>query len=665
MSRTVLTPLVLLGALLWLPPARLAAAEASDVVVEANTTANAKAPSDVTVTFRSPAAGHLFLAGKPVELTAVITSKVAQQATVCTLITTTYGARVFYDQKPVQLPAGGEVTLPITFENSNQLPNGIYRVDVWGEGEEDAPPYGSTTFSVWNGPLDHQVDCFGISYAGPLNSERTWQDLDLFKMAGVGWLRFPLQGWLPQGQTTPAETETYNQFVQEAGKRNFKLLAAFTPKMTVDIGVNELQAGKEYRESLLAATTRYGFKVKDWELLTVKPDPQFPDLKGIRFQDLAQYAPSLKKMDKSLRTIFSLDNPLKWNALELFNAKIPAKGDILGMHYNFVAFPEFKADATPPIFALDDILSTARTRLKEVPPIWVTDYGFDPRLGTRLPDEAMQGALMARALLINRGANIERTFWRHDPAEPWELPFTRDDGSSRASLLALRTTLQMLDGITRVQEVPGPLLTTRNKVWAMLLRYGGGKKKKTRYALVTWLETRESYVTTSLTIKTKAPRLTVTDLWGNAVELQPTSQVAVFTVDAFPRFVDLGENGDAEILSPFARFDPPVVLLTDGGENRWGLLMHNDQRLFHDNLNCEVYIRRWPGKEGELAKRKIDLGPADSVVIPAQLDIPEDAKKGQVYEVSTEIMLGTRRIGYLTIPVWYMPKTETEKKEGK
>jgi len=652
---------ILLGMLLSLPIAHLALA--AETVVEAKDNTNtAKSSPDVTVAFRSSDRSHLFAAGKPIDLTAVFTSKVAQQATLYARVGTAYGAQVALVSKTATFPAGGEVTLPITFDHMDQLPNGAYQVDAWLEGAQGANS-GVTTFSIWNGPLEHRVDSVGISYAGPLDTERTWQDLDLFSQAGVGWLRFPLQGWLPQGQTVPAEAETLNRFLQEASRLNYTLLAAFTPKVTVDPSVNALQAGKEYKESLLAAAARYGFQVKIWELLTVKPDPQYQDLKGIRYQDLAQYYPALKAMDKAFHVIFSIENPLKWNALELFNEKIPVKGDLLGMRYNLFGIPEYKTDPVSPAYSLDEIMPAARTYLKNAPPVWVTEYGFDPKVGDRMPEPPMLAALMTRALLINRGANIDRTFWRYDPDEALNVPFISKDGSTQANFLALRTTLQMLDGVTSIHDVPSPQLTINSKVWALLLRYDAPKKKP-RYVLATWLESRDSRVTSSLTLKTSAPRVTVTDLWGNAAELQPTSSAMVFTVDAFPRFIDLGTFNDAEIYSPFAYFDPSAVVLTEGGQNYLGLTMHNDQRLFHGDVNCEVYLRRWPGVEGELKKQKVNLGPADSMSIQGRLDVPENARSGQIFEVSADIMLGTRRIGYLTIPVWYVPKAESDQAAG-
>ncbi|MHB0937604.1 MAG: hypothetical protein ACYDCO_06175 [Armatimonadota bacterium] len=661
MSRTIVMPLILFGMLLMPAIARLAAA--AEVVIEANTEAETKAqPPNIAVTFRSPVRNQLFTAGQPIELTAVYTCRVAQHATLFARVTSAYGIPLLEDSMDAALPAGGETEFPLDFGDMARLPNGIYQVEAWAEGTQDAG-VGRTLFSVWNGPLDHGVESFGISYAAPLNTARTWSDLDLFKQAGVGWMRFPLQGWLPQGQAVPAETEVYNQFIQEAGARNFKLLAAFTPKVTIDTSVNAMQADKEYKESMLAAVARYGFKVKDWELLTVKADPAFKNLKGIRYQDLAKYYSSLKEMDKSCRVVFSADNPLKWNALELFNEKIPAKGDVFAMRYNLIGIPELRTDPVPPVYALEEIIPGARTHLKQTPPLWVTEYGFDPNLGERLPEPTMQAALLSRALLINRGANIERTFWRYDPTDVWNLPLIGADGITRANYLALRTTLQMLDGVSSISDVPSPQLTIRGKVWALLLRYDQGKKKKPRYVLAAWLESRDSRVVYSLTLKTKAQRVTVTDLWGNATELQPTSNAAAFTVDAFPRFIDLGEYGDAELYSPFAYFMSPATVLSEGKDNILGFAMHNDQRLFRNDLNCEVYLRRWPGEEGVLKSEKFDLNPADSKSIRGQLFIPEHAKKGQIFEVNADIMLGTRRIGYLTMPVYYLPKAEAEQVE--
>ena len=54
----------------------------------------------------------------------------------------------------------------------------------------------------------------------------------------------------------------------------------------------------------------------------------------------------------------------------------------------------------------------------------------------------------------------------------------------------------------------------------------------------------------------------------------------------------------------------------------------------------------------------IELGPADRYSLNAEIAIPPDARKGELFQVSSEILLGTRRIGYLTIPVWYAPKED-------
>lgn len=682
MLRTAPPSLLLCGMLLLLLLPGLCRADgttpntevAVDVVPSGNEVANPQQnPSVITVSFRCPAPGHLFLPGQNIDLTAVITSQVAQQAQVTTLVTTQEGIRLSLGSSKIDLPQQQEVACPLKFDGSNELPNGAYKVDVLVAGEDRGFDEKVAAFNVWPGPLDHPVDSFGINYTGPLNTARTWQDLDLFQQAGVGWLRFPLQGWLPQGQATPPEAEIYNSFIQEASKRNFKLLAAFTPRLTVDPSVNELVAGKEYRESLMAAATRYSFKVKDWELLTVKPDPAYKDMKGVRYQDLAKFYSSLKSVDKSLRTIFSVDYPFRWNAQELFNQRLPGKGDVLGFRYDFIGIPESKANKTQPFYALDEVMPNAEASLKSVPPIWTTDYGFDPTKNwwniqtDRLPDATMQAALISRAIMLNRGVKFERTFWRHDPAEPPILPFTTADGSANAKLLALRTTLQMLDGVTQVEQVPTPSIASAmapTRIWALLLQKSEGTKrnKKTHFTLAIWMESRDDWSSSALTIKTNVPRFTTTDLWGNTMELQPTSGAAVVPVDAFPRFIDLGQNGDLELLSPFAYFTPASVALTEGGDNKIGLRMHNDQRIFQGTINCDVYLRQWPGDDSDVRKFKYDLNKEDGKEISGSLDIPRGAKKGPLYQVSAEIMLGTRRIGYLTKPVWYFPKIDAPEK---
>ena len=202
--------------------------------------------------------------------------------------------------------------------------------------------HGSTQFNLWNGPVTTANEQFGISYNGPLNTARTLRDLDIFRLAGIKWLRFPLQGWLPQGEAHPAGAELYNTFIEEASNRGFNLMANFLPKTTVVPSVNPLQTSRELNESLLAATTHYGFKVKYWELQRIKPDPAFPTMKGIGFPLLAAARQTLAKTDKSksLHAVFTIDDPLQWNAVELFSQKLPATNDILGLRYDFIGLPE-------------------------------------------------------------------------------------------------------------------------------------------------------------------------------------------------------------------------------------------------------------------------------------------------------------------------------------
>ncbi len=639
----------------------------ADVVIDAVQTATPPTrPSSVKVTFRTAAPGHLFLPGQPVDLAAVITSDGKEQpATVSMLVTSGTGCEVFRAETKVTLPAQGDVTVPVTFEGANHLPNGPYRVEVCVIGEWNYG-YGFTGFSIWDGPLPVRNNRFGISYQGPLMTERTWQDLDFFKMAGVGWVRFPLHGWLPQGQTSPAEAEQYNTFVQEAGKRDFSLLAAFTPSTTVDPAVNAVQADKEYRESLLAAATRYSFKVKHWELLTVKSDPQYKEFRGIRYPELASGRSALREFDKSLSATFTVDAPFKWNSLELFNLSLPARDDTLGMRYNFNAIPEYRGDSSSPIYAREDVLSGAKDKLKKTPALWVTEYGFDATKGDRLPDANMQAALLSRALILNRAQGIERVFWRHDPSARYDLPFTGDDGNVQPNLLALRTTLRYLEGVTRVAEVPSPPMiseTSPRKLWVFLLCYEGekGKKKtKPRYVLVAWSELRESK-SAALAIKTSAMTVKVVDLWGNALELQPTSRVAMFPVDAMPHFVELGTYKDVEAFSPFVRFTPSRILLHEGGDTHLELEVRNDQRLFAGKVSCEVRTRRWPG-ESEVKTQKVDLGPADKISLVSTLSVPAEGIKGQLYDINAEIFIGSRRVGYLTLPVFYQPPSGNEEK---
>lgn len=621
------------------------------------------AKPDISVTFSSGVAGNLYQTGQSVDLVAHINNNgAAQKASITTCISSGKGIIIAVKDKKVTLPEHDQIEVALLSEEESRLPNGPYSVEISVLGERGIG-YGDTNFGIWSGPTEVANDNFGISYAGPLSAERTLKDLDLFHSAGIGWLRFTLQGWLPQGDANQPEAEVYNTFIQEASKRNFNLVAAFLPKTTVDPAVNPLQSQKEYSESLLAAATHYGFKVKFWDLQNVKPDPAFPALKGIGYPMLIAGRQALLEKDKTLQAIFTVDDPFKWNAAELYAQSVPGKGDILGFRFNFIGLPETRSNPAPPTFDLEEMRTSAKTALKRVPPTWVTEYGFEPKKGDRLPNATHQAALIARALLINRALGIERTFWRHDPAAQYDLALTNADGSAQPCLLALRTTLQMLNGATQITELSSPV-----DARTLLVSFGEKKKKKGKgpkphYMLVTWGERQPI----GLSFKTAANQVTVTDLWGNAIELHPANGVAMCQVDEYPRFIDLGENDKIEFFTPFARFEPPIMALHQLGENpdtKMTFRIWNNEDLFHSaKISCVLNFRRWPRdnspigeKDMNVKSESITLNPSDNYSLYTTLNVPAGARKGMIYEIDMDIMLGTRRIGYLTLPVWYIPQ---------
>ena len=613
---------------------------------------------NITVTLSSAAPGNLFRQDAAVELIAHISAPgKAQKVLATTMVTSPLGCQVYLGARSVEVPDSGQADLTIRSAELNHLPDGPYRVEIWVQSDTGIG-YALTALNVWTGPAEKPVDCFGISYHGPLTTERTGKDLDLFRMAGVGWLRFPLHGWSPQGDAVPPEAAQYDTFVREATDRGFSLLAAFTPSLTVDPGVNAVQADKEYRESLLAAATRYSFKVKYWDLVQVRPDAKFHELTGVHAKQLVSPRAALQKYDKKLHAVFTVEDPFKWNAIELFSQHLPLPGDALGMSHNFIGLPEVQASPTPPIYSLEEI-NQAASSLKHSLESWVTEYGFDPEKGARLPAAIYQAALLSRALLLNKGQNITRTFWRHTPDSPFDLPLTSADGSAEPGLLAVRTTLQMLDGVTSMAEVQCPALASdisTKKIWAFLLKTEPDKKARKHgahqhYVMAVWSENQLA----GLAIKTSAVRSRVTDLWGNTVELQPIDGVMMFPVDEFPRFIDLGETSTVEAFTPFARFDPAMLLLTEGGENRIGMDVFNDQRLFRGKISLETRTSFWPS-DMDVRSRRVDLDVQDRVKISDIVAIPTGARKGQLYEVRTDFLVGTRRLGYLICPIWYQPK---------
>ena len=428
--------------------------------------------------------------------------------------------------------------------------------------------------------------------------------------------------------------------------------------------MNSAQTAREIRDSLFAATTRYGFKVKYWDFQRVKPDPAFPEMKGIGPALLADARKALHESEKSLHAIFTVDDPIKWNAVEWYAQKLPLSTDMLGIRYDFSGLPEIKqANPPPPFFDLDDVRSNAQEELKHTPSVWVTEYGFDEAKAEHLPSPIYQAALISRALMLNCANGITRTFWRHTPDAPYDLPFTTADGSAMPSLLALRTTLQMLNGVTEFTS----LNTPNTHMQAFLLHIVDKHKnsRKQHYLLAMWSENTPM----GIVFKSHAAQVTVTDLWGNTLDLHTVNGVALCQVDEFPRFIDLGDNSEVELFPPFANFEPSRLVLHDNAPNKFALNLRNDERLFHGKLSLELNFRRWPEQDEETTKKdtsikteKIVISPSDRTALISSLSVPDSkipkAHRGEIYQLEVEIYLGARRFGYLCLPVGYQPDEE-------
>ena len=287
-----------------------------------------------------------------------------------------------------------------------------------------------------------------------------------------------------------------------------------------------------------------------------------------------------------------------------------------------------------------------------MPPVWVTEYGFDPSLGSRLPKAAYQAALVSRAVILDRVNGIERTFWRHNPSGEFDLPLTCADGSAQPGLLAVRTTLESLAGATGVVPLPAP-----DGIRAFLFQFGGSEDQhkegaKPQYRLVAWCE---KGTPVGLALKTRATSLTAWDLWGNTIDLKPTENIAIFQADDFPHFVDMGELGDVrKLYKSFVQFTVTPLVMHDDQQNKIQLGLFNDQQLIAGPYSCELRFHHWPGGE-EISTQKVSLLPFARDEIVRELPVPKGAEKGPVYTIDMDIMMGTRRMGYLTLPVWYEP----------
>ena len=357
-----------------------------------------------------------------------------------------------------------------------------------------------------------------------------------------------------------------------------KVVAAFVPETALNPSLNPTQATKEYRESLVAAVSRYKTQVKIWELLRVKPDPTYTELRGIKFGHLKQGRDAIRKLDNSLQAIFTLEYPCKWNAKELFDNKLPTGDDIIGMQYSFGGIPEMVTNPAPPIIDLPEILTEAKKKLKKFPKCWVMEYGFDPAKESTIPVAIFQAALVVRATILDRVAGIERTFWRNNPDSPHDLPIVARDGSANPSLIALRNSLSQLNGATACMPLSAPNAANAR---AYIFQFGEKQKdknaQKPRYKLVAWTETSKPL---AVAINTRATAISTTDIWGNVIDLKPTENTAVFPINEFPLFVDMGENFDVQRLQvSFIQFSPSRLTLREGIHNKVQVSLFNDQVL--------------------------------------------------------------------------------------
>jgi hypothetical protein len=611
--------------------------------------------------------GHLFTPGKPISLTVrVINNGAAQDVTLNAYLSTGTGCPAGAVTVREFMTDDETIERAITFPGSERYPNGPYRVDIAALGQHALGSI-STMAGIWNGPATTRNDRFGVAYTGPLADGHTWKDLDLFAQAGAKWMRFPLHGWLPGADLPPVQIAECNLFIQEATRRDFRLLAAFTPEVTVDRAVNPVQADREYYESLGAAAARYGGRVPIWELLQVRPDPAFLNMKGVGFSQIAQGREALRKVDPKLQALYSFEGDFATNAKELFHYKLPGVGDLMGMRYNFGGIPENTEQSTPPPQALGDVLKSASTLLRKGynDPVWVTEYGFDQSKAERLPHAVHQAALMARALTIARAGGIERAFWRHEPGSPYDLPFTNDDGSALPSLLALRTTLQMLNGAVLERDMSVPALGIR----AYLFRYPGpGKRDPADFMFAAWCEKQPA----ALSLRTDALNMPVFDPWGNAIELKPQAGIALLQIDENPRFVQLGRTARMEIFPSFVQLIPSRPLLKADGE---GLLVikfsDEERRLFRKAETFKVLIQSWPDRDiiwqglkspdpkkplvipiNKILEQTIVLDPPQTAEVRRYLPLPANARKGMVYQISIDIMVESRLVGHLEVPVW-------------
>lgn len=616
---------------------------------------------NIQITFHSSAENMLFLIGVPVAFSVkILNSAASQDATVTVSVTSGLGATLFRQNYRDPLMEGETREILITLGKESPLPTGPYRVEVLVKAEKDWG-YGVSTFGVWPGPIVTKSDFFGVNFQGPLAVERTMRDFELFRQIGVGWLRLPVQGWIPQGQLIPDSAAGLDVLLRAAQEKKLDILAAFTPQISVDPTINSLQAQKDYNESLLAAAARYGFMVKRWELLTVPGAHSALGLQGIWYGEIKPGRESLARFDKKLQVFYGADDPVSANVDAMLRMELPPKGDGIAVHFNLNSLPEVQKEHTPSEL-ISNSLTKAKQILRRAPPVWVTDFGFHTDLLQNSGQvNTHHAALFARTLLLSRFTNIERLFWRHDPKNPQDLAFTTADGSVQPTYLALRTVLEQIDGLTAVAPVFTSLAGQDNSN-IYLLRYdvkkSGKVKKHSKYKLVVW--TNRISNRTTLVVRTAASKVIVTDLWGNRQQLQPAGHVVLVQADEFPRFIDVEDDGNAEVnnAGSVAFFTPRTKWLTPGGDNTITFTLSNNQNVFQGNITGNMLFHAWPtGREQEPVEFNLDKYKERTVEFRDLFNDPalfETANNQRLLsEISVEIMQGQLRIGYLTLPVYY------------
>ncbi len=625
------------------------AVTATPIPGEGTVTAVAVPPTKFAIFCTSADPNNLFRAGQTINLTAHIQNPgIAREVVFKYLLLYGFYCVITSDAKIIKLEASSTTDVELTFPGSEHFPNGAYQISSWLEGVNVFGVSSLTSLGVWNGPAIAMNDRIGINYQASLVGDRTLRDMDTFKRAGVGWLRFPLRGWLNVEGARPPQVDIYDPFIREATKRKYQLLAAFLPKVTVDRTVFPDQAEKEYSESLLSATMRYERQLPYWELQRITASSVYLNEKGIGFNQLVAGHNAIRKFNNNLKLIYSFESPFKDHAEELMGLNGFSNNDILGMRYDFIGIPENTTLSTPPAMGYPDLKTDMKKSFKRDTTAWVTDYGYDlQKTVTRPPLPLHQAAFMARALILDRMAGIERSFWRYDPSSINETPFLTEAAGATPMLLALRTTAEQLRGAHFARDLSSAALGIR----AYLFHFDDDS----HYTLVAW---SEQQVPSGITIKSTAKNIPIFDIWGNVIELSPVDNVALLQVDEFPRFANMGKMKDIEkdikLYPSFIAFDHARPALTGPDANVIKVHLVHDPRIFKGKKVIDIDFHEWPGN-GKVDTMKAVLIPNASEDIVRPLSFPPNPRPGQLYTLSVDIKDNSRKIGHFDVIVGYTP----------